>query len=90
MAEVVECMLDPSVYLVEHRAGYTYATRIRQLLDPSGQVDPITINIASVVNDLTKVDSHSELQATICAQPFVLGGHLSLELDGRFNCRSDA
>ncbi len=72
-----------------HRPRYAYTTWISLLLYPCCQINSFSIDIVSIVYNLTQVDTNPEFQTSFVSEVLILSGHSSLELDSAFNRRGD-
>jgi hypothetical protein len=71
--------------MVDHRAGYEDTAGIRQGLEPGGDVDSVTVKIATLDHYVTEIDANSQSDPPILGQICMRAFHSPLQLDSAFH-----
>ena len=65
LARVLEGGVNPVPHRLIHHARNTDATGLGQRLNASGDIDALTVNILTIVDDVAQVDAHAEVKRAV-------------------------
>jgi hypothetical protein len=90
LARVLERHRELAVDLLVHGAGHEHAARVREGLQPGGDVDAVAVDPRVVVDDIAEIDADPKAHASVLGHGLIAGGHDSLDLDRAFGGTDDA
>jgi hypothetical protein len=76
--------------LLVHSAGHEHAARVRERLQPGGDVDAVAVDLRVVVDDIAEVDADAKAHASLLGHGLIARGHDGLDLDRAFGGTDDA
>ncbi len=76
--------------MIAHRARDADAARLRQCLQPRGDVDTVAVNVAAVGDDVAEIDPDPKGNALVLGHLGVAVRHRPLDLDGAAHRIDDA
>ncbi len=82
LAKILEPDLDPVRDLLVDRLGDADAADLRELLEPRGDVDAVTVYVAVLEDDVAEVDADPEADAPVLGHVGIAPLHALLHLDG--------
>src|ERR1700693_4390018 len=81
LAQVVEPDIELVADMVVHRPRHANSARVGQDFEPRRDIDPVTINVAAVDDDVAEIDADAELNARFGRHPGITPRHLPLQFD---------
>src|SRR6516162_3022924 len=81
LAHVIECDIELVSHLVVHHSTDADAARLVDRFKARRDVDPVSIDVAAVPDDVAEVDAHAELNAAFGRHIGVALGHPLLHFD---------
>src|ERR1700730_13512517 len=88
--EVVETVGEPVADMIAHRARDAEPSRLRQCLQPRGDVDAVAVNVAAVSDDVAEIDPDAKGNAFVLGHLRAAVRHCPLDLDGAAHRIDDA
>ena len=82
-AEIADLEIKPLLHLPVSVFGKTNRPRLRDALEPRGDIDPISHQVAvGLLHDVPEMDANAELDAAFRRQASVTLDHAGLDFDG--------
>src|SRR5262249_54027377 len=82
LTRVLEVHVELVAHLTVGVVGNANAARLRDVFEPSSDVDAVAENVTVLNDNVTDVDADTELDALVGSHSRVALGHTALQLDG--------